>query len=379
MLLVERHPKRSLLLLLPAVLTGAFVWQLLIVHFADHRTALTVLDLKILSRYFIGLPGSLLAAWGLLQQVPALRANRCPRIGHLYGAVVCFVLYAFMAGLVVPKSGYLLSGLLNETSFAAVVGMPVEVARGLVILGLTYCVGGLLDIFHLETERRLRTAEQDRALLREREQIGRDLHDGVMQTLYGTGLGLKQLATLSQTNPDQAQAILTELNQEIGRAVVQMRRYVQDLKEHTFSGAELTEAVRLQVSEMGQFAGLPVTFETDLVDDPDRRIPAGLREEVLSIAREGLSNIVRHSRASGASVLLGLEDDTIILRVSDDGEGFDTSTATAGRGLESLRERVDSMGGLLQIHSTPGEGTRLVAHLPLVRRGARQRTGVTNV
>ncbi|HYG58334.1 MAG TPA: sensor histidine kinase, partial [Symbiobacteriaceae bacterium] len=336
--------------------------------------SLTAAEVKILGRYLLGFPSALLSAWGLLRQVPALRRNKCPRLGHLYGAAVCFVLYGIVGGLIVPQGDLLLAGIINESSFLQLAGVPVEVARGLTMLGVTYYTVRLLDIFNLETQRRLQMAEQDRALLRERERIAGELHDGIMQTLYGTGLGLKQVTTLSRTQPDQAHAILTELNKEISRAILQMRRFVLDLKEHTISVAELVDAVRSQTSDIGQFAGIPIAFQQDLTECAAYAVPAGLREEVLALVREGLSNVVRHAQAGAARVVLGLDDDTVLVRVSDNGCGFDPVALESGRALDSLRERVEALGGFMQVHSTPGEGTDLVAHLPLTPGKRRGRT-----
>ncbi|HYF77695.1 MAG TPA: sensor histidine kinase [Symbiobacteriaceae bacterium] len=378
-LLTERHPRRALFSLIPSLLTAIFVVMVLLAEFRG--PTLEVMDVKILARYGFGFPAALLSAWGLLRQLPTLRANKFPHTAHLVGAAGCFVLYGIVGGLIVPPGRILLAGSLNEEVFLRTFGIPVEIARGLAMLGVTYFTVRLLDIFHLETQRRLRAAEQDRALLREREQIARELHDGVMQTLYGTGLGLKQLNTLSLTHPDQAQGILAELNKEIGRAIVQMRRFVLDLKEQTLSAAELAETVRDAAGEISQFAGLPVDLRTELTAWGENRIPSSIREEVLAVVREGLSNVVRHAQASSADIMLSLDDDAVLVRVSDDGTGFSPATVApdARRGLDVLKERIEAMGGLMQIHSQPGEGTQLVVHLPVHARRARsQQGGVTS-
>jgi signal transduction histidine kinase len=371
-LLVERHPRRALFTLVPSVLTGLFVLMVVMAEFGEPGAGASVMDVKVLSRYFMGFPAAMLSAWGLLRQLPALRQNKWPQTGHLYGVVICFVLYGIVGGLIVPESDILLAGFLNEGRFVEVVGVPVEVARGLTFLGITYFTVRLLDIFHLETQRRLQAVEQDRALLRERERIARELHDGIMQTLYGTGLGLKQMNNLARTQPDQAQTVLTELNREIGRAIVQMRRFVLDLKEQTVSVAELAEGVRDLVAQTSQFAGLPVAFQPEIEEGDERRVPGGLREEVLTIVREGLSNVVRHAQATAAKVVLALDDDTVLVRVSDDGCGFGPAAPEKGWGLEGLRERIEAIGGFMQVHTAEGEGTQLVAHLPVTSKHGKE-------
>lgn len=372
-LLLEHHPRRATLSLIPSAMTGVFVLLMLLAEFSPSALPWSSQDVRVLTRFSMGVSSSLLSAWGLLRQVPSLRADRRSHIGHLYGAVACFVLYAGVGGLVTPKGSLLLAPWLNEETFFRTMSVPVEVARGLSVLGITYFTVRLLDIFHQETQRRLHVAEQDRALLRERERIARELHDGIMQTLYGTGLGLKQVNALAQTQPDQAQVILTELNREIGRAIVQMRRFVLDLKEQTISGAELVEDVRSTALQVGQFAGLQVSFQDDLTGWGETPIPAGLREEVLAIIREALSNVVRHSQATSVQIMVALDDDTVLVRLSDNGHGFDPAATESGRGLDTMKERVENVGGFIQVLSTPGEGTQLVAHLPVASRSSRQK------
>jgi len=376
MLLVEHHPYRRVLSLLPSLVTAAFVLLLLFREFSPQADLPGLTDVRIAARYFLGFPAALLSAWGLIRQVPVLRKDQSRYVRYLTGAAVCFVLYGILAGLVVSEREFFPANMINETTFFAVFRQPVEVGRALAMLGVTVCIIELLDIFHQETQRRLRLAEQDRALLREREQIGRDLHDGIMQTLYGTGLGVKQVLIMAETQPDQAKEILSELNAEIGRAIVQMRRYVLDLKEQTISATELVDDVRALAQEISQFAGISVKVTTEGADQ-EIKVPCGLREDALAIVRQGLSNVVRHADAREATVTCALDEDTLLLRVSDPGRGFDPAGESGGGGIESLRERVEAVGGLLQVMSAEGEGTHLVAHLPVwaKRSAARPKEG----
>lgn len=369
-LLTHDRPRERWLQLLPSIVTGLFLFlQMMEHHSAELGRAAWLADTKVTGRYFLGLPAALLSAWGLITQGAILRREKLGQhIGHLYGAAVCLVLYGVVGGLVVPARGYFPANIMNDRFFFESFGLPVEVARGIAILGVTYFIVRLLDIFYLETQRRLQAAERERALLRERERIARELHDGIMQTLYGTGLGLKQVMSLAVSQPDAAGTILTELNREIGRSIVQMRSFVLDLKEELVSGSDLADQVEAMTTEVSQYAGIPLSVEVE-AHASDCRIPAGIREEVIAVLREGLSNIVRHSEASSGRILLSLEDCTILLRITDDGKGFDPPQLS-GQGLGTLRERVEALGGFVTVLSAPGKGAQLIAHLPLTPSGS---------
>lgn len=370
-LLLEKHQHLRWLNLLP----GALVIGMISLKLVEYSLIMPeTVPSRIWTRYGLGFPAALLSAWGLLTQVNVLKQDRlAAHTRHLYGAAACFLLYSVVGGLIPPEGGFFPASIVNEDSFYQIFGVPVEVARGATVAGVTYFTVRLLGIFHVETLRRLQQAENDRALLWERERIARELHDGIMQTLYGTGLGLKQMLSITGGQGTQA-AILTELNREIGRAIVQMRRFVLDLKERSVTWADLAEAVRTQAREIEQFAGVRVIVETEFPPTHETQVPAGMREEVLALLRDGLSNVVRHSQAAEVRVLCCLEEDTALVRISDEGVGFDPATVTGGRGLEAARERIEALGGFLQVRSAPGEGTQFVAHLPVSgpRRSSRK-------
>lgn len=370
---LENHPRLLWLQMVPAAYTAFFLVALLVSQQATEGLPWWLVDMKVAGRYFLGFPASMLSAWGLIKQAAVFKRDGLTRhLWYLYGAVICFVLYAIAGGLIVPARDFFPANLLNDRFVLQTWGIPVEILRAGAILGVTCFMLKLLGIFHLESQRRLQAVEQDRALLREREQIARHLHDGIMQTLYGTGLGLKQVCSLAESKPEQAHAILQELDREIGRSIVRMRQYVLDLKEETISAQEMAATVQNLALETGQFAGIAIDVECDATDG---RIPAGLREEVLGVMREALSNVVRHADATQARVVFSLEDETLLLRVSDNGRGFDAETAVpGGRSLQGLRERIEALGGYLQVLSGEGMGAQVVAHLPLSSgRTARRR------
>lgn len=234
---------------------------------------------------------------------------------------------------------------------------------------ITYYTVRLMDIFNVETQRRLQRMEQEQALLREREQIARELHDGIMQTLYGTGLGLKQVIRLAATNPEMAAAMTSELSLEIGRSIVQMRRFVQDLKDDGTTSGEICSEVRTLTNQFEQDASFPVYLHVEGCADKNRRLPAGLREDVLAVVREGLVSAVRQARTKSANVVVSLDGDTFLVRVTLQGSDLKHLGSLA---LDGLKERIEAAGGLLQILDDENAFSQLVAHLPL-SRGARPR------
>lgn len=352
---------------------------------------------EVWARYLLGFPAATLAAGGLaFHRAEIGRCGRGQWLPHLRGASLSFAVYAIAAGLIVPRQPFFPASVLNEDWFLSFFGFPVRLLRGAAGLGVTVFMLRLLDIFKWEVEVRLRRMEEERAILCERERIARDLHDGIMQTLYGAGLGLRQVGTLldelgSEGNPgehwydrtalDRVRSLVTDMSDALSRAVTELRTYVQSLcsaEQSVSTCSELIQAVGGLIRQVVALTGLRIDLKFDSLDAgpsvrvEDDLLPRGLRDDAIALVREALSNVVRHSGSRRARVLLARSDGTLLVRVADEGRGFDPAASAEGYGLRNMRRRTEARGGVLQVISTPGQGTQVVAYLPLGDSEARQ-------
>jgi signal transduction histidine kinase len=209
-------------------------------------------------------------------------------------------------------------------------------------------------------------AELERLLLiEERERIGRDLHDSVIQRLFATGLELQTLAfRYEQREPDLAER-LTHAAEGLDDTITQIRATIfalqpPDIEESDsadVSVARIHEMVTAIVAESTRALG----FEPEVVlaGDPGHMVSGILVAHMLVVVREGLSNVARHAAATAARVEIKIAD-TYTVRVSDNGVGFvaDGSTPT-GYGLQNMREHARSVGGEFDVSSRTEGGTVL--------------------
>ena len=324
---------------------------------------------EIWARYLLGLPSGLITAWGLVRQARELRRdNLHGHVRSLFVVAAFFGAYGLAAGLVVPGGSVWLAAIVNTETFQDVTGLPVQIVRGTAMLVVAFFTHQLLDIFNVETSRRLQRAEAEQAILKERERIARDLHDGIMQTLYGVGLGLRQVVD----NPASGKEVAAALTAELSRALAELRGYVLGLREEGVSGNDLVRGVEEMVVQIRRFSGLHVSLDVEGFEPGaggDVRLPAGVGQNVLAVLRESLSNVVRHAGVHTVRVLVAWEDDTIVLRVTDAGRGFTPGPRAAGDlagyGLENMRQRVEQMHGLFHVTTAPGAGTEVMAQIPV--------------
>jgi len=198
-------------------------------------------------------------------------------------------------------------------------------------------------------------------LLEERERIGRELHDGVIQSLFAVGMNLQAAA---------ARAGSAELEQRLEASVVQIDRAIRDLRNYIFglrpgilADRQLAQAIESLAADFERESG--VTIVADIDGQMAARL-ASQAADVVQLVRESLSNVARHAGATTCRVSLRAAEGEAVLEIDDDGQGFDIQAATGpGQGLRNLRERAASLGAGLEIDSRPGEGTTVRIHLPL--------------
>ena len=196
-------------------------------------------------------------------------------------------------------------------------------------------------------------------LLEERERIAKELHDGVIQSLFAVGMGLQGTAAMS---PDEEIGRRLEgAVEEIDRAIRDLRNYIFGLRPGILADRQLDQAFKELATEFGARSGVVTVVD---VDGEAASALASRAGEVIQLAREALSNVSRHSEATTCRVSLRRGAAGIVLEIDDDGRGFDVDTTTPGMGLRNLRDRAESLGGKLEILSTPGEGTTVRATIP---------------
>jgi signal transduction histidine kinase len=204
------------------------------------------------------------------------------------------------------------------------------------------------------------------AQLRERETIAMDLHDGLVQDMYGVAL---VLASAEQGDPSGEAAVnaMRQARAEIDSIIDETRRYLMDLRARELLPRNLAAGLRLLVDTLRINAKLDVELRLDLT--ADARLEPEARGHLLYVAREAVSNVLRHAQASSVVVALSLDDDRVLLSVTDDGRGFDPSVSTDEKrrhyGLRNMRTRARMIGAHLAVASRPGKGTRVMLELPL--------------
>jgi len=318
-------------------------------------------------RYSLVLPGGLLGAWVLRREMyrtiePArLTLVKLPmRVGS-----VALGIFAIFGGLLGPAAPFFPASLVNEDLLLNATGVPVALFRALSGVGLTLSVVQTLSAVLNEIEMWLENVERRQALVDERERIGRELHDGIIQSIYASGLILEGARQNLAGDPDKARDQLTQAIDNLNVTIQDIRRYIFDLRGE-LSQDDLQTGLRKMLKDFRVNTLLETEF--DVSGDGIRRFDAERRQHIFQIAREALTNVARHARARKVQVHVKYGANALQLSISDDGVGLSALPSDNGHGLRNIRERTRLLNGMLDIDTAPEEGLNLVLTVPYQQR-----------
>jgi signal transduction histidine kinase len=194
----------------------------------------------------------------------------------------------------------------------------------------------------------------------ERARLARELHDETGQALTSILLGLKPLERTAESA--EARTALESVRELVISTLQDVRRLAVELRPSALDDFGLVPAVERLTETFREQSGLRVDLETQLGEE---RLPSEAETTLYRVIQEALTNVVKHSAAKRVSILLQRKNSAVVAVVEDDGAGFDPSnTRVDAIGLAGMRERVSLAGGRLQVESSPGAGTTVVAEVP---------------
>jgi len=329
----------------------------------------------VVSRAMLALPASILVAIGLRRTTRLLGPMAAPRGAQaLRAASVAFVAYAVIAGLVPLPAPFPPASVLNDRTLVDTLGVPIEVFRSLAGLAIALAVIRSLELFEQETDRALAEGRRRELLLRERERIGRDLHDGIIQSIYATGLQLEQAAAEIGDEPKATRARIGTVMGELNRITGDIRSTIFDLRSGELEARD-AEAIVLSVADELQAHTL-VKLQVGSEGLFRPRLRPEQAEQLRHIVIEAFSNVLRHAHASTVIVRMACTQRRFTLEIRDDGAGFDSAVAAErgrrghAQGLANIRRRAELLDANLSVESSPGRGTALSLTMPVatVRR-----------
>lgn len=208
---------------------------------------------------------------------------------------------------------------------------------------------------------------EEAASTEERRKIARELHDAISQQLFAINTTLSAVPLLMDSKPEEARRYIGLIGKMVSSAQQELRALIMHLRPVNLEGHCLREGIARLLDEIqDKTEGIQIKKE---LGDAEGVSP-GIENNIFRVTQEAVSNILRHSRATAFSVKLFQRDKVLVLIIEDNGIGMDTSeTKKTSYGIETMRERIEEIGGRFDIISFPKKGTRIEIRVPVGLQG----------
>lgn len=203
------------------------------------------------------------------------------------------------------------------------------------------------------------------AISEERQRLARELHDAVSQQLFAISMTAATATRVISKNPQKCESLISDIEESASRAQAEMRALLLQLRPITLESESLVEAISSLAQELQSKQALQC--ELDLAD---LSLSHNMENQLYRVIQEGLSNILRHAKASKVIIRLSSSEEKqrIRLSIEDDGQGFSPDQISkTSYGLKTIRERIEQLGGTVNWLSYPGQGTRLEVLIPITK------------
>jgi signal transduction histidine kinase len=195
----------------------------------------------------------------------------------------------------------------------------------------------------------------------ERQRLARELHDSVSQALYAIMLDIATAQRVGGADPIRLEAILRDAQSLAEAGLAEMRALIFELRPESLREEGLVAALQRQVAAVR--ARHQLSVRVDINEEPEA--PPAIKEALYRIGQQALNNVAKHAHAEAVVITLEASVGELVLRVRDDGRGFDAAKSFPGHlGLRSMRERAAAVGGAIVISSAPGQGTEVTIRIP---------------
>jgi two-component system, NarL family, sensor histidine kinase DevS len=202
------------------------------------------------------------------------------------------------------------------------------------------------------------------AVLEERERIGMDLHDGIIQSIYAVGLTLEHARLLLGDEPEQTRKRIDQSIEDLNSTIRDLRAFIMDMRPRQLYEENLMDGLQRLVNEFSANSLVEAKLSgpsEGLEDLPDPHAIA-----LFHICQEALANVAKHAQADRVEVMVWTTSNRVLMEVHDDGKGFDPQKIqfTLGHGISNMQTRARNVGGDLEITTETGEGTTILAWMP---------------
>lgn len=337
-----------------------FLWNVCVNRFDLYNWLLG----EVWSRYLLAFPASLMAGYALTLQIPEFSAKGMPlalraNLRRLAGVMFC---YAIFGGLIVPYADFFPANVLNTRIFFEYTHIPAQIFRAVCGLLFAFFTIRIIAFYDHEMQKLIQEGQKKQTVFEERERFAQDLHDGIIQAIYGEGLHLEYIANHVKAGKADTVNELSRSIKRLNEIIHDIRNYISDLRP-PLPSSSLQHAIQKLIGELSSHTYLEISLQ---ISDNIPALPPETTHNLLLILRESLHNAIRHAQAEKITVICDKRREGLYISIIDDGIGFAGAASNSGHnGIANTRKRAEKLSWIFQIAGYPNRGTEVSLVIPL--------------
>lgn len=315
----------------------------------------------IISRYILALPAGIISAIALYKNSKKIERKKSYQMAKRYKSLAnIFLIYGILEGLFVEKMTFFPANVINIQLFADVFRIPTQLTKVLVGIMINRILIKVIDTFGWEQKERLKRLEEHRISSEARRKLGIELHDGIIQDLYGVGLKIECLMKNTSDND-----LLNQIKNDINNAISKTRNFLSTSTLEKIEIEDLHDNIQQMINKYNETQIIKLNLKSELSLSYGR-LTSETSTQIYYIIQEAIINIIKHSQGTEGQINIEANEDYLQIEIIDNGIGIGAMDYDDNKhiGLTSMETRAKRIGGLLNIESIDDVGTKIRLIVP---------------
>ncbi|AOM83814.1 sensor histidine kinase [Salisediminibacterium beveridgei] len=318
-------------------------------------------------RYLMGLPAGIMAGIALFRHSFHFQSGAFSKMrGKYHRLAILFLLYALIDGVFVREMAFFPADMINNVLFFEITGIPIQVLKILVGVGILYVTALIIDAFEKEKNDHIDTLNQHKIMAEERQKLGVEVHDSIIQHMYAASLKAKIVKNQLSNQPGQMELcdLLEDTQQDLGEAMSKTREFIKRTTMTEVEMNQLTEKIDALIEECKGRSGLDIRIDGEHILW-EAKLSAKTATDIYYLIQEALNNAVKHAKARIVVIRFNESESGIRIQIKDDGIGIHQKDLDkqGHMGMQLMRERAHRVGGNLEIERLK-QGTAIKCFIP---------------
>lgn len=358
--------KKEIILRIPIILfiiyfTG-FIMLLLDSGFNYHRLYPKYSIISM--RYIMALLSATISALALFLNAKLIKKTKSIEISRRINSLAwIFLIYGLLEGLIVQDAYFFPASIINRDLFTEYFRFSPLFIKAVVGLAINFLLIQVIDTFSWEQEEKLKKLEKHSISCAERRKLGLEIHDSIIQGLYAAGLKIEYLSM--NKGKAENRNILEEVKNDLNNTINKTREFLSSTALEKIELEDLNHNLEQLVQKFNENQNIKISLRCEMSPLNTGYLSPEKSTQIFYIIQEAISNVIKHSEASYANVILEGRNDLLDIKVIDNGIGISMEKLNPRRqfGICSMKERAERVGGLFQIENIK-KGTRMVVQIP---------------